>query len=50
MQTYFKLLGLNESKMQIEHTNRSMEDKPKTEIKNGGITAVSRMLQPAKSP
>ena len=50
MQIYSKLLELNESKMQIEHTNRSMEDKPKTEIKNGGVTAVSRMLQPTKSP
>ena len=50
MQIYFDLVGHNESKMQIEHTNRSMEDKPKTEIKNGGVMAVSRMLQPTKSP
>ena len=49
MQIYFKLLGLNESKMQIEHTNRSMEDKPKIEIKNGGVTTVSKMLQLANS-
>ena len=31
MQIHFQLLGLNKSKMQIEHTDRSMEDKP---IKN----------------
>ena len=50
MKIYFKLIGLNESKMWIKHTNRLMEDKPKIEIKNGGITAVSKMLQPTNSP
>ena len=33
----------------IEQINRSMEDKP-TKKKNDGVTAINRMLQPAKSP
>ena len=36
--------------MLIEHTSGSIEDKPETEKMWWCVTAVNRMLQPAKSP
>ena len=52
MQLYFSLQQSHKqsSKMLIEHTSGSIEDKLETKKMVWCVTAVNRMLQPTKSP